>query len=462
MVRYALLGSLLLAAACQTTGAAAQKPGDSEAQALEILKRSVAFRTVDGAGQVPAYAAYIKSVLVEAGFAPGDIEIVPVAKTAYLTARFRGADAAKKPLVISGHMDVVEAKREDWERDPFTPVVENGFVFGRGSLDNKGDVSIVIATLAKLKREGWTPGRDVILALSGDEETQMESTRVLAARLKGAELVLNADAGGGALTDEGKALVYGVQTAEKTYADYTLTITDPGGHSSVPTTGNPIYRLSAALSRLSDYAFPVMRSELTDAFFRTTAPMTPGPVGDAMKRLVADPQDAGAIATLSADPRYSAQLRTTCVATMIDGGHAANALPQRAMATVNCRIFPGVPLEVTQMQMAKALNDPSIVVAYVDTGTVVSAASPLRADVLAAVTKAVHARHPDAVIIPNMSTGATDSMHFRAQGVPSYGVAAGFMNPKDEFAHGLNERFPLALIPVGLAHWESLLRDLAG
>lgn len=447
----------LLATAALSTPAAAQTP---EA-ALDILTRSIAFRTVEGDGQVPAYAAYLKGLLTDAGYAPSDIVIEPLGETATLTARWSGSDPALKPIVLLGHMDVVEADPADWERDPFTAVVENGFVYGRGAVDNKGDISILVATLIKMKQAGWTPRRTVILALSGDEETHMQTARRLAEQLKDADLVLNSDGGGAALDETGLPIAYELQAAEKTYADYVLTVTDPGGHSSRPGPVNAIYRLNAALARLDAYDFPASLSPITRGFFEASAPRTPGPAGEAMKQLLADPTNPAALAVLTADPQYVGQIRTTCVATMIKGGHAANALPQQASANVNCRILPGVSMAEVEATLTTVVADPGVVVRYLDTGTIAAPASPLRPDVVAAVTAAVHARTPGLPIVPAMSAGATDSMHFRAHGVPSYGVGSIFIKPTDEFSHGLNERLPVATIAPGMAQWENLLKALA-
>lgn len=430
-------------------------------QALETLKRGVAFRTVLPGDQVPAYAAYLKSVLVQSGFAPEDVTVTPMAGTARLVARYRGADPARKPIVIIDHMDVVEAKPADWTRDPFTPVVENGYVFGRGAYDDKFDVSVIVTVLGKLKRESWKPGRDVVLALSGDEETQMQTGRANAAELKDAELVLNGDAGGGVLAQDGKPLFYGLQAAEKTYADFAVTVTNPGGHSSRPGKTNAIYQLAADLGRLAAYPFPVMRSEITDQALRAAAPITSGPLGQALRRYVANPRDQQAIAILSADPDYVGQLRTTCVATMLNAGHAPNALPQRAEANVNCRIFPGTPSEEVRRVIEKVIADPAAKVTRKDDGSIDAPGSPLRPDVVAAVTRAVRARAPGLPIVPSMSAGATDSMFFRAEGVPAYGVSGMFMKPSDDFAHGLNERAPIASIDGALMQWEIILKELA-
>jgi carboxypeptidase PM20D1 len=430
-------------------------------QALGILQKSIGFRTVAGAGQVPAYAEYLRGVLVQAGFSPNDITIEPVGETATFVAHYRGTDSNRKPLLVIAHMDVVEAKREDWKRDPFTPVIENGYVFGRGSVDNKFELSIIMAAVAKLKREGWKPKRDVILAFSGDEETSMVTTRKLAQQFKHAELALNGDAGGGLLSEEGQPVVYGLQAGEKSYADFKLTVTNPGGHSSRPGKVNAIYQLAQALERVAAYQFPPMRNELTTAFFKESLPKLTGPTAAAVKGYLENPNDAASIAALSADSNYVGQLRTTCVATELQGGHAPNALPQKAVANINCRIFPGVSYAEVQKTLTEVVADPAVEVTLPGSGSVVSDASPLRADVMSAVTKAVHARYPSLSIVPSMSAGATDSMHFRALGVPSYGVSGLFMKDSDEFAHGLDERVPISAIDGALAHWDTVLKALA-
>ena len=459
-----LFAGLATAAVLASMPVMAQTPKPDPAlhdQALDLLKKGIAYRTVIPGNQVPVYAAYLKSVLVAAGFKPDEVKIEPVAGSAVLVAHFAGTDPKLKPIVVIDHMDVVEAKPADWTRDPFTPVVENGYVFGRGAIDDKFDVSMIVTVLAKLKREGWAPRREVILALSGDEETLMQTARHLAQELKGAELVLNGDAGGGELSEEGKPQIYTLQAAEKTYADFEITVTDPGGHSSRPGRTNAIYQLGADLAKLSAFQCPAMQSEITMGAFKAAAPTEPGPVGDALRAYVRNPKDEAAIAVLSADRDMVGQLRTTCVATMIQGGHATNALPQKATASVNCRIFPGTPSEEVRKTIVKVIADPGATVVRENDGSIDAPASPLRADVLAAVTKAVHARYPGLPVAPGMSAGATDSMFFRALGVPAYGVGGAFMKSSDDFAHGLNERVPLATIDGALFQWESVLKDLA-
>ncbi|MGC4252314.1 MAG: M20/M25/M40 family metallo-hydrolase [Sphingobium sp.] len=449
------LGLLAAATSMASPALANSDPG----LAREVLLKSIEYRTVVGEGQVPALAAYYKSVLTKAGFADGDIEIMPVGETAVLVATLRGSDPSLKPIGLLGHMDVVEAKREDWVRDPFKAVEEGGFIFGRGAEDNKYDVAMMVATFAQLKKEGYEPRRSLILLLSGDEESNMTSAPVLAAKFPDLEMVLNGDGGGGVLGADGQPEVYHLQAGEKTYGDYDISFTDPGGHSSAPTPTNPIYRLARALDRLAAYQFPPMINELTRASFLATAPQAGGEVGSAMARYARD-QDPQAAAILSARPEYVGQVRTTCVATQIEGGHAANALPQRATATVNCRIFPGVSLGQVRDQIEKVVADPSakVTARFED---VWSDASPLRKDIMDAVTKAVHTRYPKLKITPSMTSGATDSLFFRAKGIPSYGVSSLFQKPGDSMAHGLNERVPVAGIKPSLEQWYSLVTTLS-
>ena len=450
------LGLLAGAAAMLPQGAmAAADP----AAAKDILMRSVAFRTVEGAGQVPKLAAYYASVLKSAGFADADIVITPMGETATLAATIKGRDAKLKPLLMIGHMDVVAADRADWTRDPFVPVEENGYIFGRGAEDNKYDVAMMVATLAQLKKQGWTPRRTVILLLSGDEETAMVTTRALAAQYKDAEMLLNGDGGGGLLNDEGKPVLYQLQAGEKTYADFEIAFTDPGGHSSAPTPGNPIYRLAKAIDRIAAYQFPAMRNELTRASLALSANRIGGEVGAAMRRY-AETGDAAAAELLSTRPEFVGQVRTTCVATMAQAGHALNALPQSAKVMVNCRIFPGVAIEAVKAELVKVVADSGATVKTLG-DPLASDASPLRTDVMKVVRDAVTARSPDIIVMPGMSAGATDSLYFRALGVPSYGVSSLFMKAEDGFAHGLNERVPVAGIGESLLQWDTVLRALA-
>ena len=457
-----MIATVLAALAASASASASAPATPAGKQALDILKHAIAFPTVKGRGQVPAYAAYLKQQLVAGGFDASDVIFTPMGETGYLTARWRGSDAAAKPLVVLGHMDVVEAKPSDWQRDPFTPVIEDGYIFGRGSLDDKGDTAIVTATLLKLRHAGWTPKRDIVLLLTGDEETDMKTTAAAAEQLRDAGLVLNADSGGGLIGEDGTPIAYGIQAGEKTYADFALTVTDAGGHSSRPDDTNAIAMLSRGLARLADFRFPPQLSPLTKAYWLGSAPRTPGKIGAAMRAFAADPTDAAAAATLSAEPEYVGIVRTTCVPTMIQGGHAQNALPQSVTANVNCRIFPGTSIETVRTKLTEVVGDPRITVTYTPSGSIPAPESPLDPKVVAAVTNAVRARVPGLPVIPDMSAGATDSMFFRARGIPAYGVASIFLKASDDFAHGLNERLPLATIDPGVAQWEAVLRSLAG
>jgi carboxypeptidase PM20D1 len=457
-----ILASALIAACVASSGHAAPKSDPAlAAQTLDLLKAGIGYRTVQGSDAFIPYAEHLKGVLIAGGFRPDEVTVEPMAGAAVLITRYPGADPSKKPIVVNGHMDVVEARREDWVRDPFTAVVEGGWIYGRGAVDNKFDISVVVTLLADLRRRGWKPGRDVILALTGDEETVMATSAILAERLKGAELVLNTDVGGGSLDATGKPATYGIQASEKTYADFEITFTDPGGHSSRPTPGNAIYRMARALDRIATFRFPAEANEVTRAALAAAAPMTPEPFGSALRAFSSNPGDAKAAETLASDPGLNAAIRTTCVATMISGGHAPNALPQRARAVVNCRIFPGTASEQVRQTLVRVIDDSSASVTRLADGSIDSPASPLRADVMTALRKAVDRNHPGLPIVPIQSPGATDSMHFRAAGVPSYGVSGLYIQPGVSFTHGLNEKAPVAAIPGALAHWEVLLREIA-
>ncbi len=421
--------------------------------------KSIAFRTVEGERQVPRLAAYYASVLKQAGFASRDIEITPMGETATLAATIRGSDPQLKPLLMIGHMDVVAANPADWTRDPFVPVEENGYIFGRGAEDNKYDVAMMVATLASLRKEHWQPRRSVILLLSGDEETHMRTTRALAEKYRDAELLLNGDGGGGLLDEAGHAVLYQLQAGEKTYADFEIAFTDAGGHSGAPTPGNPIYRLARAIDRIAAYRFAPMRNELTRASLSLSAGRIGGTVGAAMRRYAAT-GDRKAAELLSEYPEFVGQVRTTCVATMAQAGHALNALPQRASVNVNCRIFPGIAIDVVKAELAQAIDDPGAAIMTLD-DPMASDASPLREDVVKAVTEVVGARYPKIPVIPSMSAGATDSLYFRALGVASYGVSSLFQRGEDGFAHGLDERVPVAGIADALDQWERVVKALA-
>ncbi len=387
--------------------------------------------------------------------------ITPVDDTVYLIARWPGSDPKLKPVVISGHMDVVEARPADWQRDPFTPVVENGLLFGRGASDMKLDDTLAIAALIELKRQGYKPRRDIVLEFSGDEETTMKTSAIIAEKLSNAELVLNIDGVGGMLDKDGKAQYFMWEGAEKTYADFQLTVTNPGGHSSAPGEENAIDQLAAALVRIGNYKFKPELNAITRAYFTEAARYEEPAVAAAMRAFAADPADESAAAVLRAKPAFVGRIGTTCVATMVNGGHALNALPQRATANINCRIFPGhTPAEI-MAQLKAVAAEPAVEFKDVSEGSVITDASPIRPDLVAAVTKAIRLSYPDVPVFPSISSGASDSMWFRHQHVPSYGVSPIFMKVTDRFSHGLNERVPIASIPPSIVYFLSLFTDLS-
>src|SRR4051812_5190510 len=355
--------ALFVSAAFMSLAHAADPPADPfDAKAREIYAKVISIPSQKGNDQVPAVAEYLAGEFRAAGFPAEDIHIIPFKgvddNTASLVVRYRGTGKAGKPIVMLAHMDVVVAKRADWQRDPFTLIEENGYFYGRGTFDDKQGVVALASTFLRLKAEKFVPGRDLILYFSGDEETAQATTVDIVKQhrdLIDAEFALNADAGGGVLDDEsGKPLYFSLQTAEKTYADFSVTAHNPGGHSSQPRADNAIYDLAAALLKLRDYQAPVMWNETTLAQLKKAGELTSGELGEALKKFAADPRDAAAAVVIARSPAYVGTTRTTCVATMLTGGHAQNALPQSASANVNCRIFPGVKIEEVRQALQTA------------------------------------------------------------------------------------------------------------
>jgi acetylornithine deacetylase/succinyl-diaminopimelate desuccinylase-like protein len=463
---------LVFGALLWVTGAAsAAEPArlsQHEQKAREIYAKVIAMPTSKGNGQVPVMSEYLAGEFRAAGFPAADVSVVRFEgvddKTASLVVRYRGNGKGGKPILLMAHMDVVAAKREDWERSPFELIEENGYFYGRGTYDNKQGVVAITSTFLRLKAEGFVPSRDLILFFSGDEETAQATTMNMAhehRELIDAEFALNGDAGGGTLDDDtGKALYYELQTAEKTYADFSVTARNPGGHSSLPRDDNAIYDLAVALLKVRDYKFPVMWNDTTVASFRQSGTITPGELGEAMRKFADNPRDAAAAAVIAREPSYVGRTRTTCVATMLSGGHGENALPQSARANINCRIFPGVKIEDVRLALQQAAGS-GVEVKLVGE-PLSSDASPLRPDVLKAVTRAVHKIRPGVLIVPAQTSGATDGLVFRSIGIPTYGTDGNFMMSKDDFSHGLNERLGVRSFYDSLTFWHTLVTELAG
>lgn len=466
--RLALLlaASILSAQPALAQDAAALTPDQQLAR--DIYRDVIAFRTARGQQQVPAMVAYLVDRFKKAGFSDEDIQVTDYdsegEKTQGLMVTYRAKPGSTgKPIVLLGHMDVVDALAKDWVRPPFTLTEEEGYFFGRGTDDNKYGITNLTATFLRLKQEGWQPSRDLVLVFSGDEETGMVSTKAQAkyvAENIDPEIILNSDAGGIALAEDGTPVAFRVQSAEKTFATYELTVNNPGGHSSRPRADNAIYELAEALGKIAAYQFPVRATDLTRSYFATAGKLTPGELGQAMLRFAADPTDASAIATLRANPETVGTLGTTCVATMLQAGHAENALPQSATATVNCRIFPGEGAAATEAKLKQAVGDDKVSFKLV-TDVTESSESKLRDDVKAALRTSLDKRYPGMTILPYMESGGTDGMHYRTLGYDTVAISGAALKASDMFAHGLNERLPVASFYGGLDHWYWILKKLA-
>jgi acetylornithine deacetylase/succinyl-diaminopimelate desuccinylase-like protein len=446
-------------------GLVSAQSGPNDRRAREIFKELIEINTTDTpAGNVTRAAEAVAARLKAAGFPSSDVQVLgPDPRKGNLVARLRGAGAGK-PLLLLAHLDVVEAKREDSSFDPFTFLEKDGFFYGRGTSDDKSMAAQFVANLIRLKEEGFTPDRDLILALTADEEGgAFNGVDWLVKNhrdLIDAEFAIN-EGGGGTLRG-GKYLTNEIQASEKVFQDFHLEVTSSGGHSSLPVKDNAIYHLSAGLARLAAFDFPVALNEVTRGYFERSATVQGDPKVAADMRAVARPTpDLAAAARLSASlPYYNAQMRTTCVATRLLGGHANNALPQMASANVNCRILPGVPPASVKAKLVEVLADPKITVTFVGDATP-SKPSPLRADVMNAVESLTRQMFPGVVVVPVMSTGATDGLYLRNGEIPTYGVDGTFGDIDDVRAHGRDERVGVKQYFEGLEFQYRLIKALA-
>lgn len=460
-----LLSGLIVAALCTPVPALAQTATPAEKQVVDLSSAAIALRSVRGEGNATGKVAELyKKALIAAGWKASEIEIVPVDDTAYFIATWKGKNPALGPVVLSAHMDVVDAKPEDWKRDPFTPVVENGYLYGRGASDTKFDTVQAMVAVMGLRKSGFVPERSIVLAFSGDEETTMATSKLIAERLKGAQLVLNVDGASGSLDDaSGKPAYWSWQGAEKTYADYTLEVTNPGGHSSTPRDENAIVQLSGALGRIGAYRFKPELNDITRDYFTKAAAFVSDPLlAAAMRAFAADPADKAAIAVLRGNPAYVGKIGTTCVPTMVSAGHGRNALPQRATANVNCRIFPGHTREEVRAELEKVAAEPAMTIREIDPEYTTDApASPYDEAFVGAATRALRGSFGEVPVIASQASGASDSMWYRALGVPSYGASGTFMKDSDDFSHGLDERVPIGNIGKSLEYYRLLLTELS-
>jgi acetylornithine deacetylase/succinyl-diaminopimelate desuccinylase-like protein len=468
------VGILFLASMLCGAVASAHAKDDSDAKqyARTTFRELIEINTTDSVGNVTAAAEAMAKRLRDAGFAEKDIQLAgPRDTKKNLVVRYQGS-GKRKPVLFIGHLDVVEARREDWTSDPFVFLEKDGYFYGRGTEDMKAGDALLVTSFVRLKREGYLPDRDLILALTADEEGGtangvdwlLKNHRDWIA----AEYAINLD-GGEFERDHDKHLLAGLQASEKVYVDYQFASLNPGGHSSLPSPDNAIYHLAGALSRLQKFSFPVNMNEITRNYFLKTAALSSGQSAEDMRAVAKDPPDHNAIERLSESVYFNSLLHTTCVATMLTGGHAANALPQMARANVNCRIFPGEDPEAVRKTLEKVAADPKVTVTVVpfkdETGTAIPPvgvpSSPLLPEVLRAEEKTVHVFWPGLPVVPTMSTGATDGRYLRIAGIPTYGIACMFFDVNDTRAHGKDERVAVQDFDQGVEVSYSLIKNLS-
>jgi acetylornithine deacetylase/succinyl-diaminopimelate desuccinylase-like protein len=455
LARPALLALLLAAAPAAAQDRALTR---HEAMARELLAELVEINTTHSVGDNTAAARAVEARLLAAGFPREDVHVLePAPRKGNLVARLRGRDTGRKPILLLAHLDVVEANPEDWTLPPFQFIERDGVFYGRGVADDKDEVAIHVVNLIRMKEEGFVPNRDVIVALTADEEGGthngvrwlLENHR----ELVDAAFVINE--GGGGVVEDGRKVSNAVAAAEKKVQNFVVEATNPGGHSSLPRPDNAIYDLAHALAALSGHHLPVRLNEVSRAHFERSAALVSPEYGAAMRTLAAGPvgrslvsgtADQAAIAALARDPRYNSIMRTTCVATLLEGGHASNALPQRARATVNCRMLPDERPEDVQQALQRAAGD--AVQVTMRGRALDSPASPLSREVMEPIERITGEMWPGVPVVPTMTTGATDGRLFRNAGIPTYGVTGLFYG--DTNSHGMNERIPAQAFYEGL------------
>jgi acetylornithine deacetylase/succinyl-diaminopimelate desuccinylase-like protein len=458
-----ILGMLLTAVV--TTTAAAQEPTPKQQAFRQIYQELVEINTTDSVGDSLQAAQAMATRLKNGGLPAADIQVISSGpRKGNLVARLRGT-GTRKPMLLIAHIDVVEAKREDWDFDPFKLQEVNGYFRGRGSIDDKAMASIFVANLIEYVKEGFKPDRDIILALTADEElsdSPHDGAHYLLDHNRAsidAEFAIN-EGGGGALR-KGKPFRMSVQHAEKVYQTYELEVTDPGGHSASGRRDNAIYRLAAALQRLSQFDFPVGLNDVTRSFFEQMVSAETQPTSDAIKALLAGHTDVEALMPLTTRPEYNAVMRTTCVATLLAAGHAENALPQTARATVNCRILPDQPVADVERTLNRVIADDKVKVTPKGRA-VLSPASPINPEIMHDVAMLAGEMWPGVPVIPTMSGGYTDSRWLRNAGIPSYGVSGLFTDPVNNGVHGRNEQVGVRELYDSKEFLYRLVKQLAG
>ena len=457
--------------AYSTSGLPAQIDPATRQLSRDIFQQLIEINTTDSVGSTTVAAEAMAQRLRDAGFPTGDVVVLgPNPRKANMVARLHGT-GAHKPVLLIGHLDVVEARRSDWTSDPFQFVEKDGYFYGRGTQDMKSDDAIWVAEFIRLKQEGFKPDRDLVLALTADEEGGTANGVDWLIKnhrdLIDAEFVLNSD-GGGVDTRNGKPEIVSVDASEKLYADFQLKATNPGGHSSLPVPENAIYHLADALGRLEHFQFPVELNDVTRAYFGRMASLETGQRAADMRAILSQPPDDDAVARLSLQPMDNAKLRTTCVATRLDAGHANNALPQSAQANVNCRILPGHTREEIRQALIHILADPKVAVSYDDHGRILDSAPnaqalppvKLRPDVMQTLEKIAEEMWPGTPVIPTMATGASDGVYTNAAGMPTYGISGLAIDTNDVRAHGRDERLRVESFDQGVDFYYRYLKAL--
>ena len=432
----------------------------------EILAELVAVNTApSGGGDTREAVRLLVDRLHAGGFSDDDITVIGKSDTLpNLVVRYRSADPQHEPVLMMAHLDVVEALPADWSVPPFEATIRDGYLYGRGSVDNKAGAAMLIANFIRLRQQGFAPDRDLIVMLSADEESTGKGANFLATEhrdLIDADFALNTDGGSVILGPDGDPRAFVLQTAEKVYVTYTLTATDPGGHSSLPKSDSAISRLARTLVALEDYAFPINLNETSRGFFEQWSAVAPEGDRALLAAMAAAENGTDGPAEVAEQPYYNSLARTTCVATMLEGGHAENALPQTARATVNCRVLPQEPAADIEARIAEMAAPDQVSVEESFPATP-SPPSPLRADVVTPVTEVARQLWPDIPVIPELSTGATDGAYFRNVGIPTYGVGAIAEDPNDLRIHGRDERIRLDAFDDALDYWYRLTKVIAG
>lgn len=469
-MRKLLAGALSAGLLSISAHAAAPSATGGEEAFRSLYQELVETNTTLSSGSCTLAAERMAARMKAAGFTDSQLTLFSTPehpKEGGLVAVYPGTSKTAKPILLLAHIDVVEAKREDWVRDPFTLIEENGYFYGRGAFDDKAMAAVWVDTLIRYKQEGYKPQRTLKLALTCGEETtgSFNGAAWLAhnrRELIDAEFALNEGGGGRTdgkgLSEGGKLVVQSIQVGEKAVQNYRFETRNPGGHSSIPVRDNAIYELADALAKLRDYDFPLELSDTTRAYFTRAGAARGGELGAAMQAIAANPRDTAAEAVLNKDRIFHSMLRTTCVATLLDGGHANNALPQRAGANVNCRIFPGHSIEEIRQQLERVVADKGVTVTTVLPERPAATPPPLDPKVIGPMEKLAARYFPGVPVVPTMNTGGTDGIYLTAVGIPTYGVPGGWSNPDANGAHGLNERIEVQALLTERAFLYELLK----